>query len=317
LFLGLASWWLPNSWQDKPKKTKVTWRDRFLHWYHERNTPRQSLLDANPFCWMIMRQRLGALKAWAALLVINCYWVWLLSQMESFRDSIPVFIGVVAGNHLILKMLFAVEAGHTLEEQRHNGELEFLLSCTPLSVSDIIAGQWRALRRQFLRPAIIVVAFDLVFLLLDLFHARGGFDPDEKTGFALFVLTSLAMLAIDLVTLGWVGMWNAMYQKKPKHASGTTVALILVFPWVLVGLVEGTCGVLHINWIDSFVFLLVISFLFGVAVDVPALILARYRLQRSFRALAAPHSRNDPSLPARLGRWLGILLRPKPPVLKV
>ena len=93
LFLAVASWWLPRCWQEKPAKTRVRWRERFLRWYHERNTPRQLWLDINPFLWLATRNRLGSLKVWSGLALICCLWVWILSQVKFADTAWLCFLG--------------------------------------------------------------------------------------------------------------------------------------------------------------------------------------------------------------------------------
>jgi len=149
VFLALASVWLPRCWQDKPK-AKVRWREQFRQWYHSGNIPRRPLLDKNPFFWLTIRNRFGSMKVWTLLIALACLLFWILSRNKLRDAGIPLFIMAILANHLVLKMSFASEAGGNLDEQRHSGALEFLLSCTPLSVKEIIAGQWLAFRRQFL-----------------------------------------------------------------------------------------------------------------------------------------------------------------------
>ena len=311
LFLAVASWWLPRCWQEKPVKMKIHWRERFLLWYNRRNTPRQLLLDINPFLWLSIRNRLGSLKVWGVLLPINCFWVWVLSRSSLVDDGVPIFIGAILSNHLLLKILVAAEASENFEEQKHSGALEFLLSCSPLTVREIIAGQWLALRRQFLRPMVAVLVTDFAMMLVGFLRFMPHEDSADKLAFALFVLAAMLMLVADGIALGWVGMWNAMSQKKPRHAAGAAIAQVLLAPWLIFILIAVFNGVHTGRMWDSFGIPLLLWFILGIAVDVPAVFFARQQLLTQFRARAAVQTEQAPGLAGQLGWMLGIMARPK------
>jgi hypothetical protein len=316
LFLAVASWWLPRCWQEKPAKTGVRWRERFLRWYHERNTPRTLLLDTNPFLWLSIRNRLGSLKVWSVLIPVNCFWVWVLSRSGLVDVGAPIFVGAILSNHLLLKIFVAAEASENFEEQKHSGALELLLSCTPLPVHEIVAGQRLALRRQFLRPMIAVLAADFAMMIVGLARAMTHDSRDAKLGFAMFVPAVMAMLIADVITLGWVGMWNAMSQKKPRHAVGATIAQVLVLPWLIFILIAVLYGFHRRQLWESFGIPLSLWFILGIAVDIPAFFFARHLLLTQFRTLAA-QTGDQPGLFGRLGRLLGEMARPKPQRLEV
>jgi ABC-type transport system involved in cytochrome c biogenesis permease component len=312
LFLAAASWRLPRCWQEKSSKAKFRWRERFQQWYHNHFTPRTLLLDTNPFLWLALRNKLGSLKVWGALLPLNCYGIWLLAQCSSADDVMALFSGAIMVNHAVLKILVATGAGENFEEQRHNGTLEFLLSCTPLSVPEILAGQWTALRRQFFSPMIVVLASDLVMLLHRFRHSGPGFEADERYGFTLGVMAAMTLLVADTIALAWLGMWNGMSQKKARHAAGSTVAWVLVVPWIILIAILSVCGLFHFKWIDHFWFPLSLWFGLGIAMDAGSFFFARHQLLTQFRALAAPPTGEELGLFGRLGRLLGALTRPKP-----
>ena len=57
----------------------------------------------------------------------------------------------------MLKLWITTEAGQQLAVDKKSGAFELLLS-TPLTVRDMVRGQWLALRRQFLKPLAAVAA---------------------------------------------------------------------------------------------------------------------------------------------------------------
>ena len=179
LFLALASWRLPHCWQDKPSRTSAGWRERLRQWYHTRHTPRGLLLDRNPFLWLTIRNRLGSLKAWSFLAAVGGLLVWLLLRFKFAEVGVPLCGAAIVINHLLLKVFVASEAGGNMEEQRRSGGLEFLLSCSPLSVEEIVAGQWLALRRLLLWPVIAVLVSDLAMLFVCLLRPTSEFDKER------------------------------------------------------------------------------------------------------------------------------------------
>lgn len=187
--------------------------------------------------------------------------------------------------------------------------MEFLLSCTPLSVHKIIAGQWQALQRQFLRPLIAILIADSAMMLVGFFRAMPRFEPMERLEFALFVLATMLMLVADMITMAWVGMWYAMSKKKPRHAAGATVAWVVGFPNCILILIVTICGIIGAHFTDSFAFAFMLGlwFFLGIAVDVSAISLARPQLLSRFRALAAVQTGEEFGLMGQLGRMLGHL----------
>jgi hypothetical protein len=216
----------------------------------------------------------------------------------------PVFFAAIIINHLMVKLLMASEASGNLEEQRHSGALELLLSCTPLQVDEVVGGQWLALRRQFLGPTIAVIASDFLMLVFVVDHAMPNKSSDDKSNFVLFVLALVVMLVVDMFALGWVGMWKAMSQKKPRHAAGATVSQILLLPWAVLFLF-GALGIAAVGLIHSFGGAVVLWFLVGVVVDFASIFLSRDQLLSQLRARAAVHGEESLGLFGQLGRALG------------
>jgi hypothetical protein len=304
LFLAAASWWLPRSWQEKAAKARISWGERLRQWYHARYTPRNKLLDTNPFLWLAIRNRLGSLRTWGVLLILGVFWGCLLCKINVAEDGMPVFFAAIIINHLMVKLLMASEASGNLEEQRHSGALELLLSCTPLQVDEVVGGQWLALRRQFLGPTIAVIASDFLMLVFVVAHAMPNKSSDDKSNFVLFVLALVVMLVVDMFALGWVGMWKAMSQKKPRHAAGATVSQILLLPWAVLFLF-GALGIAAVGLIHSFGGAVVLWFLVGVVVDFASIFLSRDQLLSQLRARAAVHGEESLGLFGQLGRALG------------
>jgi len=301
LFLALASLRMPGCWQDKPRDINSTWRARFRQWCFgppdARQALRRRLLDINPFLWLVSRSRLGPIVVWGGLGLMGCAFAWGLGKV-GLRESMPLFIVAVVISHSLLKFWIASETCHHLEDQRRSGALEFLLSCTPLRVSEIIRGQWLALRRRFLGPVLALLNFDLLLILASQMPAAQNGD-ESKARFAVAVGASMQMLVTDAFAIGWVGMWRAMSAKKPRQAAGQTISRILVLPWLLMGLMGA------MRFLTSFWATLIIWFGLGIAVDIAFALWAQRNLYSQFRALAAVQPEESLGIPGQLGRMLG------------
>jgi hypothetical protein len=311
LFLALASLALPRCWQDKPARTETRWTARWRQWCYGppamREALRQRLIGINPFLWLVSRNRLGQITVWGVLGLIACGGVFAwVSADASLRDSMEIFVMIILINHVVLKFLMVAEACSHLSEQRRSGALEYLLSCTPLSVQEIISGQWLALRRRFLAPMIAVLALDVVMIAISLTPAARN-DPEDKLYFTLCVIAAMVMLAADAAAIGWVGMWMAMTEKKPRTASGSTFFRILILPWLVWVLFVAMAGLM--GGVNSGALPLATWFVLGIGTDFSFGSVARENLLTRFRAQAAVQPDESLGILGRLGRWLGGMTR--------
>jgi hypothetical protein len=176
------------------------------------------------------------------------------------------------------------------------GALELLLS-TPLSVRDILRGQWLALRRQFLGPLLVVIAAELLLILA---VPHDSFESDLRVrGFGV---AGLLLLVTDLAALTWVAMATSLTARSPNHASVSTIFRVLILPWVVFGVV----GVMASFWFltrgaptPGWKFYLGLWFWLGIFADLAFGLPAWWQLRTHFRQLA---SQRFTLLPSRLGR---------------
>jgi ABC-2 family transporter protein len=231
LLLIFASYLLPRIWQDRPaEKGKTRFRDRWNNWVYgnpaRRKSLRKRLLDINPFLWLAARAWLKPLTAWFSLAIIAVWWLVVRAVLQSdWHDEMLSFTTALLLNSL-LKLWVAVETGQRLADDQKLGALELLLS-TPLTVRDILRGQFLALRRQFLGPLIFVVVVELV-----LPFAAASRPLLEASRARSFGNASLFLLAADLIALFWVAIALALTAKNPNQASINTIFRILVLPWL-------------------------------------------------------------------------------------
>jgi hypothetical protein len=241
---------------------------------------------------------------WGVLGLIGCGWVliWGLAGL-TLSDSMPLFVMIILLNHGLLKFWIASEACYHLSEQRHSGALEYLLSCTPLSVREILSGQWEALRRRFFWPMIAVLVADVALMAVS-FSPAARNDADDLAFFDSCVAAAMAMLLTDALAIGWLGMWRAMTEKKGHTAAGSTIIRIVILPWLILSLI----GALAPSSLSKY-FVLVLWLFLGIGIDIGYAGTAQQHLLTRFRAQAAVQPDESPGILGQLGRLLGKMTR--------
>jgi ABC-type transport system involved in multi-copper enzyme maturation permease subunit len=282
--LGLTCLILPRLWQVRAKKTRAERLQERLEQrlYGEgvqRRRFRHRLLDVNPFLWLAQRERGKPLYVWGYLAAVTGTWLWgRFSQGDVMLDRNTVVPSLLLV-HSFFKVWVVSEACTRLAEDRRHGALELLLS-TPLTPDQILRGQWLALRRQFLKPLLVLMVIE--FLLV-----RQAFT----TGLGLMCGV---VLAADFVALGWVGQWLALTTKHLTQAMLKTLLGVLLLPWVFLfpvaWLLEES---LRFRWPESlgnwspFELRSVAWFVTGLGMDaLLGWVWARRRLRRDFRLVA-------------------------------
>lgn len=236
-FLALASWIAPHSWKDKPPTVKrLRWRD----WWRNlvlgnaarRDAFRARLLEINPIFWLSSRERQTVSYPWIFLLSMAVIALpsWAVDPSLWAGFSVAFFITYLL--HLFFKCWVLTLACQSFAKERENGAMELLLS-TPLTVSQLLRGQWLAIRRQFLLPVAAILLFDLFWVGLVLRgRVRHGIEPQDAFGL-YSCMANMFMFVIDLVALFWVGMWLGVSSRRTSRAAPATVARLLLLPWFL------------------------------------------------------------------------------------
>jgi ABC-type Na+ efflux pump permease subunit len=238
VLLALASWAVRYSWQDKPAGSRrLTWRERWRAWNFgpaaTRALYRKRLLDANAFYWLAARSRFKPLHVWGVLLFVAGWWIWARIQFgtpwtdESTTTGANIATAVML--NVALKLWVGLEACRQLAEERQSGSFELLLS-TPLTIADILQGQWLALRRQFLVPALLSTAIALIFMINSVLHSPG------QSGFMVAAwLGAIFMFLADVAALAWTAMYSAMITHSPNQASVVSISRIVLAPAIVFG----------------------------------------------------------------------------------
>ena len=307
LFLALAGAVLPYRWQEKPRNP-----NRLRVWYEQwrhgsgpaRAALRWRLISVNPFFWLVSRRQAGPSAIWIAFGTVTFMFLGLAAFLKRDAGWVDIFppllVLAMVSFHLALRIGIVGMVGAGLEAQRRNGGLEVVLSCTPMSVRQILDGQWLALRRWLSRPTLAVVALGVVLAAICILQR----DPATYDDLVWFLLTATLMLVPDMIALGWMAMWMAMAERRGRSGSGNAIFCVLVAPWLLIGWLYCMfyCfGLFHrqppppwIPWV-----------MIGLTIDIIFCRIARRQLEKNFRRWAVPAYEAPLGIWGRFGRYLG------------
>jgi hypothetical protein len=249
---------------------------------------RAEVLDWEPFAWVVMRERRAVLHTWCGLAVVAGVWTW--GYWEVRGDWLEGVVGLwtVFAAGVWLKGRMAGLACRHLHEHRRSGALELVLS-TPLSPELLVRGNLRAMWRMMSGP---VVAVCVAAVLLCVGAMGRETVWSDRTEVPVTFLAGLGVL--DVVTLGWAGMWWGLRSGRYLRGYFTVLGLVMVLPWVLfiASLMVYGLMVDAFNLHHDFSYLSLLGWwvALSVAVDLWQLGNARRGLAARLRELAAePH----------------------------
>jgi hypothetical protein len=245
LWLGLASFLLPRSWQEKATRPS---RGRFF-----RRQPDGQPTDADrvaqaelrswePILWLAIQDRgashpLGwwpkAVAGTGVALGLVLFLGLGSSRWSSGLIGLWVFGFCL---HQVMTAWVAWEACHALGELRRSGLLELLLA-TPMPVADIVDAHAQALKRQFLGPVALIAATELLILAAAVVMSA---DKHGYGGVAVLVFGGLlsggglTLWLLDLLAVARVGLWRGLTAAKPAQAWGKTIFWVLLAPLPIV-----------------------------------------------------------------------------------
>ena len=233
LFLALASWRLPRSWQDTgTDRGKRGWRGALERLrFPDRSAKdrhRARLLDLSPVAWLAARHWLRPASVWVFLAGVVVAFLSLARWVGNDWLNGASYLTTSILVHLVLKVWIASEGPRQFAEDRRDGALELLLS-TPLSVQELLRGRFVALRRQFAGPVVAVLVLDSVFLLGS--ASRDVSSGEDQFHWALLWVLRMAFLAFDAVALSWLGLWSGMTSGN-RPTSGVLLRGIIL-PWIV------------------------------------------------------------------------------------
>jgi len=272
---------VPRTWQDRALSADTLrrrgWLNRLgLGSARERGGFRARLLELNPVYWLTARNRMKGLVVWLFLACGGVIWcLGLAFRPQDWKDE-TAYLGTALIAHTALKFWVAGEATRRFSLDRRSGALELLLA-TPLSIRDVVRGQWMGLERQFAGPVVVVLLADFVFLLNDRHQSYG----------VLFWVAFMVIFVADVITLSWLSMWRGLNSRHPNRAAVVALAWVLVLPWAAVTLMT-ILGALdwlikdHWDENHAILFILGVFLVFNAAFALPA----RHWLLTRFREIA-------------------------------
>jgi hypothetical protein len=292
ILLGLASYAVRKSWQDRPAEPRGNvWRKfwSFLSFgpYQARAAFRRRLLSQNAFYWLAARARFKPLHVWLVLLCVAAWWIgarlqfgplWLTESSNGNDIAAAIML------NFALKVWVGLEACRELAEDRQSGAFELLLS-TPLTVEDFVRGQCLALKRQFLIPVLIGAVVAFTFMLVAISHSALGHGQ-----VVLVWVGAMLMFAADVVALFWTGMYGALISRSPNQAAIITISRIVIAPGVLltaIVVLGNVYAYLSSRPGPEFGFYLAWWFGLGLTADLIYGVTSRRRFLARFRHLAA------------------------------
>ena len=237
-----------RTWHDKPDKSTSALA-AFGHWFkygsaRRRERLRLKLMDLNPVAWLACRERWQAVSFWAiGAFLIGALLISVAQNSPAFRNQVWSVVATILT--LVLYLGFASQSCRFFVDARRNTVLELLLS-TPLSSERIVSGQWTATVRMFGPPLVLFIAI----------HFLGTFIVQQSTPkanpFQSFGVSAAGVLVIaaDLATLTWFGMWMGLVSKNANSAAWKTIFFVQILPWIGLSFASGI--VMAVTFVPKF-----------------------------------------------------------------
>jgi ABC-type Na+ efflux pump permease subunit len=280
----------PNCWQIRGAKDGFVARlsEKFIGWTHGtaelRKERRTRLLTRNPWFWLSFRDRFAPLWPFVFAIVVIGAVAWCIGHYEIPKPpACALLFAALAINDLTMRMRVASLAATRLGEDRQSGALEMILS-TPLTVREIVKGQWMAIRKIQLKTFCALAAFYLVLSAIYI-------EQMETPADAWWVIFSFLAVSIgDFAVLGYVAMWKGMRVANARHAAGAALVRVLLVPWFTflgcLPLIQKISFVRQaFNSAEPFSFL-ALALVIWIVSSITALLSARRNIARHFREAA-------------------------------
>jgi ABC-type transport system involved in multi-copper enzyme maturation permease subunit len=209
-----ASWLVPRVWQDKPVVMKEH-EARTIGSTEGRLQKRRKLLDKNPVLWLMFSPR-DSRRFNLLFFALFGFFFCAALYFNSPGTNASINATGVCLAAILLEIFLASQSSRHFAEARRNGAFELVLS-TPITIDNIINGQWAALLKMFL-PGAILLFFWFVYI-------GASFN-------SLIALSAIgiAHFLFALPAIGWFGMWMGVKHQNANAAFFRTMAWILIVP---------------------------------------------------------------------------------------
>jgi ABC-type transport system involved in cytochrome c biogenesis permease component len=236
-FLGWSCYIIPNTWQDKADSSRKVLQKHRMHKFkygnpESRRPAQQKMLNINPIFWLTGRDRIKPALVWLFPAAGALLWIYGLAKYPRDWKSEESYIATAFIGYLVITSWIGSESCKRFAMDRKSGALELILS-TPISVADILRGQWAALRSQFLGPGLVILGMFMFFLWM---------HRDDKD-WIIFWLSAILVLVLDTLTIGWVSMWKGLKTGNIGRSASSSVLLVLLLPWVIWGFLITLLGI--------------------------------------------------------------------------
>jgi len=200
--------------------------------------------------------------------------------------------------HAFLKFWLAYDAASRFTADRQCGALEMLLS-TPLTVGDMLGGQFRSMLKRFFKPLLCVLALDLALFMTGF----GGSGATPSAGALLMIqFVVVATFLIDVVAVAVFGMWQGLKTRRSGRAALWTAGRVMGLPTAVFSVVVFMLLLAgETTWLTNTTPLVALWFLLSVMNAAQCITGALKRLREDFRDLAARHAAGAPLAPAAAG----------------
>lgn len=313
LLLMAASWILPRTWQDKARRRSASTAQWQYWWKYgspkRRLACRRQLLPINPVLWLAARERWQGLGLWSMAVAVAGFFAALLA-LNPGGELWGQWGGIGGIFVLVLYLGTASQACRFFVEARRAGMIELLLT-SPLTVAQVLGGQWRALLRTLGLPVMLLL---LIQAAGSWYSQRYAWGTLAGKGMASVNVTLLATVStiggvlatvVSLAAIAWFGMWMGLTSRNNNLATLKTLVFVQVIPWfvisfgsaMLVSLImmprlikagmagSGPAGGGMMLWFP--LLSTALSLLMSLAKDIGFIIFARSRLYRCYREEAA------------------------------
>lgn len=229
-FAGVAALVVPRSWQQRGEEKGSRFGPQGNAAAREQ---RQQLLDLSPTCWLGGRGRLRGLWLWVFLTCALVGWLWAYAEDPSNMLLLPMNMAWMFFVQGVIKVFVASDSVRTYTEEFKQGALELIL-CTPLTVREIIRGQFMNVVRSFRWPIMVLLAVDVFFLLVSGVKSYGLESGLVIQWFAAMIV----FFVIDCAAITVVGLWHGLIGRNSRQALTSALVRILVLPWIMFGLLN-------------------------------------------------------------------------------
>jgi hypothetical protein len=193
---------------------------------------------SNPVTWLRLRgdrggRYLGILGLAGIAILLLVFFKGSTSKGDE-RGLLLVLLAL----HTLLKINIALEGGRYLAEDRRSGALDLLLA-TPLTVKEILRGQFSALTRRFAGRIILTMLFSMGLCVIAMGNPRGTVQ-----GRASLQILTICLVA-DSFALMWMGMWLGYKSQNAVRAAVAALGWVAFPPLFLVvfpALIHGFSG---------------------------------------------------------------------------